>query len=71
MSRRRYQAERPLHLQLSFFATDADAAVELFEGVLVGFQPPPTSMMFAGLDRGFLEAARYKFGGGDLARSGR
>ena len=70
VSRRHHgqEAERPRHLSLSFFATDDAAAADLFALLLVGVEPPPTSMMFAGLDRQFLSAARAAFGGGDLGR---
>jgi hypothetical protein len=61
VSCRRYQAKRPLYLQRSFFATAAAAAAALFEGVLVGvLQPPPRSMMFAGLDREFKRRGSYR-----------
>lgn len=64
VSRRHYQTDRPLHLQLSFFATDVAAATDLFAEVLTDLQPSPKSLMFAGLDPNFLQAARAQFAGG-------
>lgn len=71
VSRRHYPGtdagtERPGHLQLSFFATDIAAATDLFAVILADLQPPPRSLMFAGLNRQFLPAARAQFGGGAL-----
>ena len=70
VSRRHYpgtdaDTDRP-HLQLSFFATDIEAATDLFAVILADLQPPPRSLMFAGLNRQFLPAAREHFGGGAL-----
>eukprot|EP01043_Picozoa_sp_COSAG02_P001684 COSAG02_NODE_36_length_48934_cov_144.851029_9_plen_331_part_00 len=70
VSRRHYgSVDRPLHLQLSFFATDEAAAAELFEVVLNDLRPAPASLMFAGLESRFLSVARAQFGGGQLGLS--
>ena len=70
VSRRHYQNDRPLHLQLSFFATDAAAAAELMAAALTGLEPPAQSMMFAGLDHTYLPEAQAQFGGGNLGQDG-
>ena len=70
ISRRHYQNDRPLHLQLSFFATDATAASQLMAVALTDLDPPAKSMMFAGLEHTYLPEAQAQFGGGNLGQGG-